>query len=75
MWFWGKGKYGEIDKKILDFDSFNFLRGLGLCNGNSTQKKSGFLGDYSKLTKTPYKDAEGAYSYFNPERPLSQYSR
>jgi len=49
--------------------------GVLACATETLPKKSGFLGDYSKLTKTPYKDAEGAYSYFNPERPLRQYSR
>lgn len=49
--------------------------GVLACGTENIPKKSGFLQDYSKLTKTPYKDAEGAYSYFNPERPLSQYSK
>lgn len=45
------------------------------CATETVPKKSGFLSDYSKLTKTPYKDAEGAYSYFNPEKPLNLYSK
>jgi hypothetical protein len=49
--------------------------GVLACATDNIPKKSGFLHDYSKLTKAPYKDAEGAYSYFNPERPLSQYSK
>lgn len=49
--------------------------GVLACATENIPKKSGFLHDYSKLTKAPYKDAEGAYSYFNPERPLSQYSK
>ena len=49
--------------------------GVLACGTENIPKKSGFLQDYSKLTKTPHKDAEGAYSYFNPERPLSQYSK
>ena len=48
--------------------------GVLACATENIPKKSGFLHDYSKLTKTPFKDAEGAYSYFNTERPLSQYS-
>lgn len=66
-----------MEKLIKRFWIFMVLIFCGVmaCATENMPSKSGFLGDYSKLTKTPYKDAEGAYSYFNPERPLSEYSK
>ena len=48
--------------------------GIYACANETIPKRSGFLSDYSKLSKTPYKDAEGAYSYVNPQKPLNLYS-
>jgi len=47
--------------------------GVLACAKENTPKNSGFLHDYSKLTKTLWKNTEGAFPNFNPERPLSQY--
>lgn len=49
--------------------------GISACATENLPKNAGFLNDYSKLTKTPFADAEGAYSYFNPEKPLNLYSK
>jgi len=49
--------------------------GVSACATESLPKNAGFLNDYSKLTKSPFADAEGAYSYFNPEKPLNLYSK
>ena len=46
--------------------------GLYACGGQSTSS-NGFLSDYSKLQKNP--KYEGSRIYFNPEKPLKNYSR
>jgi len=48
--------------------------GISACATENLPKNAGFLNDYSKLTKSPFADAEGAYSYFNPGKPLNLYS-
>lgn len=49
------------------------LIGLAGCASEPTARV-GFLSDYSKLGPSPFPDARGAQSYFNPDKPLGQYS-
>ena len=49
--------------------------GISACAIENLPKNAGFLSDYSKLIKSPFADAEGAYSYFNPKKPLNLYSK
>ena len=49
--------------------------GISACATENLPRNAGFLNDYSKLTKSPFADAEGAYSYFNPAKPLNLYSK
>jgi hypothetical protein len=54
---------------------FNFVFiGFSGC-GTGPQQKTGFLSDYSKLSPSPYKDAEGAMAYMNPKNPLKNYDK
>ncbi len=50
------------------------LIGFSGC-GTGPQQKTGFLSDYSKLSPTPYKDAEGAMTYINPNTSLKNYNQ
>ncbi len=57
---------------ILMFN-FVFIGFSGCASG--PQQKTGFLSDYSKLSPSPYKDAEGAMAYMNPKNPLKNYDK
>lgn len=59
--------------------SILFCFGIVLLGLNSCFKKpppkTGFLKDYSQLKPSKFVDAEGAYSYFNPDKPLKNYDK
>jgi len=64
-----------VSSKIRLFLTVSVIFWCFACATQNMPKTSGFLEDYSKLKETPFADAKGAYSYFNPNKPLSQYSR
>jgi len=50
------------------------LLGVSAC-GTSSQQKTGFLRDYSKLTPSPYKNAIGSMAYVNTRTPPENFEK